>query len=320
MSSREQRNKMIANIMKRPDGMRLLAKDMTQPLRFFQDYQSVGRSAIMVETLTQGQDPLVDLDITSSVAYMVADLGQDVLTLINPETQRIQTSEIASNPEISYSQLAARKYDVKSRIETYARAEIFRVEDRMIFNALLAAATHKFKRPIFQKNKFGTGPITLGNGDEITLTGSPVNTPVIASADTISIREISAAMAEIEKHGGLKATNLYMNPLNAQILRNINTNGANGFFVDFDTSKELMNTGFIATVYGLNVYVSPEIPTNVLLVTAESELTGRLVERIPLTVIPYEDAKARRTGFSLFEEVGVLIHNPKAVAAIQING
>lgn len=304
-------------MLKKKDGLKLLAASMTQPLRKWQDYASVGRVAFQVETLAQGQDPLLDADVTNSVAYQVADLGQDILTLINPQTVRVDTQELAANPEVSFSRLASGKYDIKSRVEEYSQSEIFRVEDRMIFNALLAAATHKFYRPIFQNDKDRMLPIKFE--DAVTIPGDPVNAPVITTADNVSIREISAAMAQIERHGGLKPTYLFMNPMNSQILRSINANTVNGYYADFDTSKELMNTGFLATLFGLTVLVSPEIPTDTLLITAEPEFTGRIVERIPLTVIPYDDAKARRSGFSIFEEVGIICHNAKAVSAVIIN-
>lgn len=298
-------------------GMSIIAKSMVQPLREFQDYVSVGRSAFLVENLQQGQDPLIDTDVDGNMAYQVADLGQDILKIINPETLRVNTMEIAANPSISYEQLASRKYDVKARIEQKARAEIFRVEDRCIFNALSAAAFHEYSRVTYQKDQHNNNPIVAGN-QKVTISGDPVNAPIVTTTATVSIREISAAMAQIEKHGGLKATNLYMNPFNAQILRNMNVNNTNGFYIDFDTSAELMRTGFIATVYGLQVYVTPEIPVDKIVVTAEPEFVGRIVTRIPLTVIPYDEPAARRASFSIFQNVGILCHNPKAVCGIKI--
>lgn len=318
MDEREYRNKVIANMLSKPNGLKLLAKSMTQPLRMFQDYEAVGRQAFLVERLAQGQDPLLDVDVSNSVAYQVADLGQDILTLINPATIRPDTQELAANPEISYTQLAARKYDVKSRVEQYSRAEIFRVEDRMIFNALLAAATHKFQRPVFQKSNLTGEKVYLGKSETVTLEGNPVNPPVVVTSDKVNISSVGAAMSLIERHGGLRPQAIFMNPVNNQILRTINQNNVNGFYVDFDTSKEIMNRGFIGKLFGLQIFVSPEIPENTILVTAAPEYVGRVVERIPLTVIPYESAKERRSGFSIFEEVGIVCHNPKAVAAVVI--
>lgn len=319
MTERDLRQAKLAQLLAQGQkGMNIIAKSMVQPLREFQDYTSIGRAAFLVENLQQGQDPLLDTDVDGNVAYQVADLGQDILKIINPETMRIHTMEIAANPSISYEQLASRKYDVKARIEQKTRAEIFRVEDRCIFNSLSAAAFHEYERVTYQKDQHGNNPITLG-GQKVTIAGNPVNAPIVTTASTVSIREISAAMAQIEKHGGLKATNLFMNPFNAQLLRNMNANNTNGYFIDFDTSAELMKTGNIGTVYGLQIFVTPELPVDKILVTAEPEYVGRIVTRIPLTVIPYDEPAARRASFSIFENIGILCHNAKAVCGIKIS-
>ena len=318
-------DKILSLLAKGARGAAIIAKDMVQPLREYQDYISVGRTAMQVETLSQGQDPLIDYDVDGNLAYIVSNLSADVSRIVNPETVRINTFDVASNPTITYEALQARKYDLRDRVQQKAQAEIFRVEDRFIFNALLAAATHKYMRPVYEKPTLDSNsstkqsnPIYVGQ-QEVTISGDPINSPVVSTTSTVSIREISTAMSLIERHGGLKATNLYMNPANIQILRNINVNSSQGYFVDFDTSAELMQSGTLGTVYGMAVRVSPEIPTDKILVTAEPQFTGRVVERIALSIIPYEEPAMRRTSFSIFENIGVLCHNPKAVAAITLS-
>lgn len=318
-NSREVRQDQIAKLVaKGSSGMKILAQSMTQPLRQFQDYSSVGRRAVLVESLKQGQDPTIDTDVVGGIAYVVSDLGADISRIVNPETVRVHTQSIAANPQISYEQLAARKYDVQTRVGNYSQSEIFRVEDRLIFQGLLAVSTHEYETAIFQTDSNHANPIHIGKKKRITIPGTPENTPVVSTFAQVGLKEISSAMAQIQKHGGLQPTSIFMNGLNVQILRNMNNNGANGYFVDFDTSKEIMRTGMIGTVFGLNIYVSPEVPANRIIVTAEPEFTGRIVERIPLTVIPYEDPAKRMTGFSIFEEVGIYFHNPKAVATIKL--
>lgn len=326
LRAKARNDKILSLLAKGAKGAAIIAKDMVQPLRQYQDYSSIGRTAMQVETLAQGQDPLIDYDVDGSLAYVISNLSADVMRIINPETVRVNTYDIAANPTITYEALQARKYDLKARVEQKTQSEIFRVEDRMIFNALLAAATHKYSRPIYEKPSLNVGSgdaqekaVYLGKDEEVTIAGDPVNAPVVSTTATVSIREISTAMSLIERHGGLKATNLYMNPGNAQILRNINVNSSQGYFVDFDTSAELMQSGTLGTVYGLAVRVSPEIPMDKILVTAEPSLTGRVVERIPLSVIPYEEPSQRRTSFSIFENVGILCHNPKAVSCITLS-
>lgn len=300
------------------EGFKIIAESMTQPLRRYQDYQSVGREAVSVQTLSQGEDPLVDTDVSGGIAYFVSEMGSDISRVINPETVRFNTSAIASNPKITYKQIASRKYDIKSRVQKFTEAEVFRLEDRMIFQGLLAVSTHEYAPPIFQTDPENRNPFSILDGKKVTIPGDPANPPIVAQRSTVGLKDISSAIALIERHGGLKPTKIFMNGANLQILRDINNNGANGYFVDFETSKEIMNFGYIGTVYGLTLFVSPEVPSDRIIITAEPEFTGRLVEAIPLTVIPYEKPEDRQTGFSIFEDVGVFFHNPNAVSCIKL--
>lgn len=317
MNTREYRNQMINRLLASESGIKALGNSLIQPLRKFQDYQSIGRNAVLVETLKQGQDPLVDLDVEGNLAYSVANLGADIVKIVNPDTTRIQTQEIASNPSISYTQIASRKFDLQARVEQKATSEIFRVEDRIIFQGLLAVATHKYT-PLALSIDDAGNRVVQGTGKEVSLKGNPVNAPVVKNRADVGLAEFSAAMAQVESHGGLKATNVFMNPYDTTILRNINVNNTNGYFVDFETSQEIIRTGRIGNVYGMKVFVSPEIPKGTIIVTADAEFVGRLVERIPLNVIPYDNPQKRAFEFSIFEDIGIIFHNPAAVCAIQI--
>ena len=312
-------DKRIKDLMaKGSEGANIIARSLIQPLREYQDYVGVGRTAFLVQELQQGQPPILDQDVDPNVAYQVSDLGENVLKLINPLSVRVNLMTIAANPAVTYSEIKSRTYPLKERIIQRTKAEVFRVEDRAIFNCLSATAFHEYTRVIFQKNYQLENPITFGGGQKITIPGTPINPPVVANRDTLSIQHFSIAMSLIERHGGLKATNLYMNPYNALILRNMNINNTNGFYIDFETSKELMEKGFIANCYGMRVIVSPVIPTDKIIITAEPEYTGRIIVNLPLTVLPNNDVSNRRIEFSIFEEIGVLCYNPRAVCGIQI--
>lgn len=305
-------------------GANFIASNLMQPLQEYQDYLSVGRKALMVETLAQGQDPLIDYDVDGNLAYVVADLSGDVLKITNPQTIRLNTFDIVANPSVSYEALQARKYDLEARINQKSRAEVFRVEDRMVFNALIATATHKVNANVYAEPKYDLAgnkqseAIVVGK-KQSTIAGNPVNSPIVSTYAKFSLNDISAAQSQIERHGGLRPTSIFMNPFNLQAIRAMNVNSTQGYFVDFETSREIMQTGRVGIVYGMELYVSPEIPKNIVLVCAEPQYTGRIVERIPLTLTPYDEPAQRRLSFAVFENVGILAHNPKAVCAITLS-
>jgi len=68
-----QRNQILAKYVVSPQGRQRIASSYTQPLRKRRDYQSVGRRALYVEALADGQLPIWDKD-ADVTAYVVGKL------------------------------------------------------------------------------------------------------------------------------------------------------------------------------------------------------------------------------------------------------
>jgi hypothetical protein len=98
------------------------------------------------------------------------------------------------------------------------------------------------------------------------------------------------------------------------ILRRINKD----YYIDFETSKELMRVGQMGNLYGMDISTSSVISKQEIYVTGEPEFFGRIVVAQDLTVMNADDTRKREYGFSVFEQVGFLLHNPKALALIKI--
>ena len=80
-------------------------------------------------------------------------------------------------------------------------------------------------------------------------------------------------------------------------------------YVDFETQRELLRTGLIGTVYGAQVYMSPEIAADEVYLITEPEFFGTIPVRIDLTVLPADQPAERSFGWSIFEALGIGIHN-----------
>jgi len=61
------------------------------------------------------------------------------------------------------------------------------------------------------------------------------------------------------------------------------------------------------------------VPAGVIYICGEAELFGRMPVRTELTVISADNAHARTIGFSIFENIGMGIHNPKALARVIVS-
>ena len=97
-------------------------------------------------------------------------------------------------------------------------------------------------------------------------------------------------------------------------LRRINKD----YYIDFETSKELIKVGSMGNLYGMTINTSSAIPLDEIYVTGEAEFFGRIVVAQDLTVLNADDTRKREYGFSVFEQIGFLIHNPKALACIKL--
>lgn len=286
MLTKAEKMKIIAQKVTSAAGRAELAGSMQQPLREYRDYSAVGRRALLVDELPQGVEAYYDKD-PDLTSYVVGEEGEDILQIVRGERVHVPLFEIATLPQIPITQIRQRRYDINARVKVKVNSEVMRVEDGKIFGAIMKVSA-------------ATG---AGN-DEITVTRA-----------NLTIETISDAIALIERHGDIKCTNIFMNAKNNTVLRKINKD----YYIDFETSKELLRNGYIGNIYGSQIHNSSVIPEDTILFTGEPEFLGRLVNAIDLTVINADDPQRRVVGFSIYEQIGILISNPNAIAAIKIS-
>lgn len=283
-----QKRQLIAKHMATAAGRHTLAASMNQPLREFRDYVSVGRRALLTDELPDGALPYYDKDVETP-AYVIGEEGQDVLAVAKGERVFVPLFEIATLVRIPATQIKQRRYDIQTRVKEKSQSEVIKVEDKKIFGLFSA----------------------------IINANNAINAVIPVSQADITIDHLSQAMGLIERHGDNRAANVFMNPKWNQMLRKINSVD-NGYYIDFETSKQLMSVGYVGTVFGMQIHTSPAVPEDLIIVTGEPEFTGRIVESMPINVLPADNVELRQVGFSIAEQLGLLVHNPKSVAGIKI--
>lgn len=271
--SKAERKKIVAKLVTTVAGRQTIAADLINPLRTFRDYETIGRRAFVVDTLADGALPYYDKDPEVS-AYTVAEEGDDILDVVKGDRVFVPLREIAANPMIPWTQIKSRKYDVEARVKTKARTELFREEDEMVFNLMEKVAVHAD----------ATNPVI-----------------VVASA-SLSVDTFSEAMGNVEAHGNVRAENIFMNAIHMKALRKLGKD----YFVPA-VSQEILKTGRVGTLFGMQVHTSPVISQGAIYVTSEAEFFGVFTEGYELEVIPVEDSVKRQVGFSVFEQVGCAI-------------
>lgn len=277
------KRQILANFIKTSAGRAKLANSMIKPLRSERDYSSVARKAYLVEQVPDGTMPIYDRD-PDVIAYVVGEEGENILSVAKPSRVLFPLFEIAANPEIPFTQIKERKYDLVTRAQTLAKTHIQEEEDTRSFAIMDAAATDP---------------------------DNP-NTDILVTAPVIS-DSLADAFADIEEHD-IRVARLFFNARDYADIRKFDRD-----ILDIESQANLLNTGLQAVLWGAQIIISKIVPPGVIYVCGEAELFGRMPVRTELTVISADDAKARTIGFSVFENVGIGIHNPKGLVRVLVD-
>ena len=284
--SNEQKMQLIGQYIGTPEGRAKLAASMQQPLRNRRDYTSVGRKAALVEQLPDGALPIYDKDPEVS-AYVIGEEGENILAITKPRRVIFPLFEIASNPEIPLTQIRERRYDLIERAQNLAKSQIQAAEDSRMFDVLDAVSVNGF--------------------DNL----AAVNPQVNANAP-LTPSNLADAFAHVEKWDN-RVARVFCNALDYADIRKWGRD-----VLDIESQATLLKTGMMATVWGAQIIVTRQVDPGYLYILAEPEFVGRIPVRTELTVLSADDPKARRIGFSVFENLGIGVHNPLGLVRIRI--
>lgn len=258
-----------------------LAAAMANPIRVSLDYQGVGRKLLVVDPLPQGALPVYDKDVDAK-AFVISKRGQVPDQVVEGERVMVPTFEIVSYPQVRFSQIKERRFNVIDRAQMRAKADIMAVEDEEIFRLVDEAAT--------------SGP-----------------NAVTVSTQGLTRVALTQAFKEIEKHD-LVVTKIVMN---AQAFADIRTWGRDEF--DPVTQHEVLQTGLFGHIWTADILISKKVPLDTVYVLADPEFVGVMPVRQDIQVIPADKPEMLRVGWIVYEEIGLSVVNPLGVAKIMIN-
>jgi len=285
--SPEQKERIVAKLLSTPQGKLKLAASMQNPLRERLDYEGVFRRAAVVDPLPQGALPYYDKDVDVP-AVVIGEEGQTPETIVKGKRIFIPLFELGSNPKIPFTQVKERRYNLIDRAQDKAKQEIQAAEDTLGFSALDVALT-------------AVNPAT----------GTLFNAP-IAVAGSLDRDSLSDAYAEVEKHD-LRVARLFMNARDYSDIRKFGRDQ-----IDPVTQKSLLNTGLMAMLWGAEIIVSRVVEVGTVYICTDEKFLAIMPQRIDITVLPADNPDARLVGWSIFEQIGIGIHNPRGVAQITV--
>jgi len=282
-----QKDQVIEKLLMTPEGKMKLAASMQNPLRERLDYEGVFRRAAVVDPLPQGALPYYDRDVDVP-AIVIGEEGQTPETIVKGRRILIPLFELGSNPKIPFTQIKERRFNLIDRAQDKAKQDIQAVEDDLGFSALTVAAAQ------INPN-----------------TGAAFNA-AIAVAGSLDRDALADAFAEIEKHD-LRVARLFMNARDYSDIRKFGRDQ-----LDPVTQKSLLATGLMANMWGADIIVSRVVPIGTVFVCTEEKFLAIMPQRIDLTVLPADDPDSRLIGWSIFEQIGIGVWNPRGVATITV--
>nr|DAE79805.1 MAG TPA: major capsid protein [Caudoviricetes sp.] len=276
----EEKQYIISQSLETEAGRAALASAMANPIRTSLDYQGIARKLLVVDPLPQGALPVYDRDVDAK-AFTVGKRGAAPQQLIEGERIQVPTFEIVANPQVRFSQIKERRFNVIDRAQQRAKSDIMAVEDENVFNLIEAASN-------------AVNPITVATGGSVTK------------------EVLTKAFSEIEKHD-LAVTKIVMNAQSFAGIRKWTNE-------DFDpvTQHEVLQTGTFGHLWTADVLVSKKVPLNTIYLLADPEFVGVMPIRQDIQVIPADDIRNLRIGWIVYEEIGLSVVNAMSVAKIQI--
>lgn len=277
--SNEQKEFLIAKALETEEGRVALAQAMANPIRTSLDYQGVGRKLLVVDPLPQGALPVYDKDVDAR-AFVISKRGKAPDQIIEGDRIQVPTFEVVSYPQVRFSQVKERRFNVIDRAQQRAKADIMAVEDEQIFALIEAAAV-------------AVNPVTMSTG-------------------SLTREALTNAFKEVEKHD-LVVTKIVMN---AQAFADIRAWGRNEF--DPVTQHEVLQTGLFGHIWTADILISKKVPLNTVYCLADPEFVGVMPIRQDIQVIPADKPEELRLGWVIYEEIGLAVVNSMSISKIQI--
>lgn len=274
-----EKHQTMTRLMATTQGRRRIAASVVGPLRKIRDYTAVGRRALQIDELPDGALPIYDIDPDVG-AFFVNEEAMLIQSIQKTNRITVPMYTLTAYPTIQIQSIKERRFDVMKRITEKAKSQLFRAEDQATFGTLSAAAA--------------------------------LNTNISVSAANFSMDTMADAYSFVEAND-LRVDKVFINPRNAPVFRT-----AGRDFLDFETQRELLKTGYLGVLWGAEIHQSNMVPVNQVLIVTEPEYLGVSPTRIDLTILPCDDLKKLQLGFVLFEHLGTAVHNPLGVKGILI--
>lgn len=281
----EEQEQLISRFGTSQNARMVIGQAMASPLKTFLEYRAVMRKAFRVDPLAAGALPVYDRDTENIEATVIASQSAANQTKIEGERIIVPIFEIASNPTVKLREVKIRRFNLIDRIQVRTRQFIQEAEDAALINLLNAAST--------VKNTVLT----------VSVAGSP---GYIRRADLVKLKR------EVEKWD-LFAQNYFFSIYRFNDIAQWGRDE-----VDILTQKQLVDTGLMAKLHGMNIYVTKKMHKNVIFATTDPDYLGVMPVYQDIEVLPADLPWQSSFGWLINSIIGAAVFNPKGVAKLVV--
>jgi len=262
-------------------GLKRIAANMSNPVRFKLDYKGIFRKFVIVEQMPDGVPLIWDKDQPLAPAVKVGKGGSPRMIEMRGKRVELQAFEIASRVKVPYEELFTRRYRALDR-----------AKDRLIEGMEL------------REDLIGFSLIETAS--------SLVNTPVVTAG--AFDRDLLAKMFVQVEANRLPVATVLMSPYGTMGIRRLQFQN-----LDQVGMQEVRETGYLGNMWGADFYVSDQIPAGTAYAFTGPKFFGWMPIRKDTDVIPADDPDNLRLGFVGYELLAMTIFNALGVVKGSFN-
>jgi len=272
---------LIQQCLQSAQGRLRLAASMTEPLQAQLNSNSFARRFLSMEQLPDGALPAYDKD-RGVTAYTIAEDGQNIQAISRSNRVFAPLFEIASNPEISLSQMRQRPSESFNRARQQAFQAIRNMEEEMCLS-LLAGMTNSSERNLYTNEQ------------------------------TLSRDVFTEAFSMIER-SDLRVNHVLMNENHYSEML-----GWGREFIDAqDHYVRRPDAGVMGGIWDATITTSRAVPAGEIYLLAEPQFVGHMPVRTPITVLSADNPERMTLGWAIFENIGMACLNPTSVVRVNL--
>lgn len=260
-------------------GLKRIAAQMANPVRFFLDYKGISRKLVVVEQIPDGVPIIYDKDLPRVPALKIGPEGSVRAIEMKGTRVEIDAFEIVARPKIPYKELYTRRFRALNRAKDRL-VEGLELREDLLWFGLIEAASELF------------------------------NTPVNVTGTAVNKQDLSIAFAEVEKWR-LVCSSVLMSVWGTRAIRSWQFQN-----LDQIGMIQVRETGYLGSMWGADFYVSDQIEAGTYYVLAQPKFLGWQPIRKDLEIIPADDPDNLQLGFVGYILEGMTLFNPRGVAKV----